>query len=136
MNGGVSGEQDDFGVGQFFLGFLQQSESIEVAHHQVGDDDIEVVTFDPSRTVFAGDFDGAVVADSVQTFGDGLSVRFVVVDDEHADGWPGRFGRVVDTVIVLSRVVHGGVVELSDRTGRVMVNLVPCPGSLSQLIVP
>ncbi len=132
----MSGEQDHFGVGEFLLGFLQQSESIEVAHHQVGDDDIEVVTFDPSGPVFAGHFDGAVVADSLETFGDGLSVRFVVVDDEHADGRAGRFGGIVDRLIVLRRVVHDGVVGLSDRTGRVMVNLVPCPGSLSQLIVP
>ena len=34
----MAGQQDDFGVGEFFLGFLQNSQAVNVVHFQVAAD--------------------------------------------------------------------------------------------------
>jgi hypothetical protein len=42
----VAGQQDDFGVGEFFFGLLKNSQAVDVVHFQIGDDDIEFLTLD------------------------------------------------------------------------------------------
>ncbi len=44
----MAGDQDHFGVGQHFLGLGQDGQPVDVVHHQVGDDQVERVLFDPA----------------------------------------------------------------------------------------
>ncbi len=81
----VAGDQDHLGVGQGLLGAGQDLQPVDVVHHQVGDDDVERLLLDQLGPLRAGGGHGAVVADALQAFGDGLGVRGVVVDDQHAN---------------------------------------------------
>ena len=72
--------------GWCFFGPGEDPQAVDVVHHQVGDDDVEVLFLDDAGAVAAGGGHAAVEADPLQALGDGLGVGLIVVDDQHLAG--------------------------------------------------
>ena len=65
---------------------------VQVAHPQVGQDEVELFGLDLRRPLLAAGGDGARVAAGFEDLGDGLGVVPLVVDDQDAEPVLGRFG--------------------------------------------
>ena len=93
LDGGVSRQQDDLGVGQFLLRLAEDFEAVQIVHHQVGDNDIVGLTFDQRRGPRTRVGHGAVVSDATQALGHSLCVSLIVVHDQDANRDAQQFDR-------------------------------------------
>ena len=107
----VPGDDDHFGVGQLLLALAKDLEAVDFVHLHVGDDDVEIVlALDQGNAARARGCDRAIAVDPLETFGDGLGVGLVVVDDQHAERNAGKVARIAALgVIGFARVNFRGV---------------------------
>ncbi len=82
----VRRNQDHLGVGLLLLGLAEDRHSVEVAHPQIGDDEVELVLVDLLRAGLAAGRHGAIVADPLEAVGDRVGVQRLVVDHQHGQG--------------------------------------------------
>ena len=80
----VAGDQDHLGVGQVVLGRAQNLQAVDVVHHQVGDDDVELLLRELLEPLGSRGRRRAGKADPLQAVGHGQGVRLIVVDNQHA----------------------------------------------------
>ena len=78
-------EDHDLGVGHLLLGLVQDVEAADLVHHEVGQDDVEVLLLDEPEALAAAGGDHALVADAFEALGHGVGVGLVIVDDQDAD---------------------------------------------------
>ncbi|GIW78682.1 MAG: hypothetical protein KatS3mg105_0489 [Gemmatales bacterium] len=78
----VSGNEDDFGIGQLLFGFAQKLQAVQVLHFEVGQNDIEIFLLDELGPFEAAGGDNALVADARQALGHGFGMKFLIVYDE------------------------------------------------------
>ena len=81
----MTGDQDDFGVGEVVFGPAEDLHAINIVHHQVGNDNVVAPLLDLPRPLGAGGSDRTDVADPFQALGHRLGVGFVVVDEDNLD---------------------------------------------------
>ncbi len=94
----VTGHQDHFRVGQLAFCAGENPQAVDVAHLQVGDDDVEYTLGDPSGALGPGGSHLAAESNAIQALGHDLRVRLVVVHDQD-----------VNRRIVALRVLRGFV---------------------------
>ena len=95
----VTGENDDFGVGQFAAGVREDLQAAYAVHHQVGDDNVETLALHQFKAFHTATGDGAIVANAAKAFGHGVGMGFIVI--HHQDSYrfihwsliPVRFGQ-------------------------------------------
>jgi len=61
--------------------FAHDFDAREVAHDEIGEDDVETIVLEQAESLGAGGGDGALVAGARQAFGGRFGVGPVVVDD-------------------------------------------------------
>ena len=80
---GMTGNHDHFTVGEHFASLSQQLHTIDIIHHQIGDDHIVSILVDHLRTFWSAGGDGATITDTFQALGHGTSVCPIVIHDQY-----------------------------------------------------
>ena len=134
----VAGQQDDLGVGLVGLRPGEDAQAVDVVHHQVGDDDVEVLLLDDAGRLAAGGGHAAAEADPLEALGHGLGVGPVVVDDQHL-GWGRRRASAPpsavewatgDAGVILLMITHAGTLTSpSARRNRQVSGTRRVPGA-------
>ncbi len=78
--------------GRSSLARFENGQAVQVVHHQVGDDDVELLLLDLLGSGSCRWWRLALVADPFQALGHGFGQGLFVVDDQHAHGRRRGFG--------------------------------------------
>ena len=92
-HGAVPGEDEHLDLRPEALGLLDDLDAVVVAHHQVGEDQVQVALADALEALVAARGDAAMAADALERLGDRLGDARLIVNDEHlqVQARPGGF---------------------------------------------
>jgi len=77
----VARHQNHFSVGLVGLRSGQNAQSVDIVHHQIGNDDVEGRFLKKLRALVARGGHAATTSDTFQAFRHGLGVCPIVIDD-------------------------------------------------------
>ncbi len=85
LDGAMPGDDDHLRLGEFLLGFSEDFQTVGSSHHQVGEDDIELLAFDSAKCFLTVGGDGTLVSRPFETVADRVGMSRLVVDDQYLD---------------------------------------------------